>query len=204
MAATAKKAKVNPFKVAKKATKKSSKTMAEVTAPKTLSAAVDDYCDLHRRIKSLEAERETCKNELQAFGRTAYAERVKAGRSGNFKIMGDSSSVTYITQSRGSNIDQERYDELEEKYSAEILENCLHADISTVRIDPEVYAEHQDTINAAIAALGKKIGAELFVGMAYKAVPDILEVMPDQVESAEEFEELAKDLKLVTQLRAGK
>ena len=205
--AVSKKAKkvIDPFTVIEGTAKKTSKSgLKDVTVPKKLVAAIDDYARIHAEIKSLEGEKEQCRNEIEPFAKEKYAERLFEGTSGNFKLSGEKSVVSFITMAKSKNIGQTQYEELEQTWGSEVVETCLKKDIGTVKFDSEVYEAHKELINKTIAALGEKIGAPLFVGMAYKVPKNILEIVASQVESAEDLKQLLAKLEITTQIRVSK
>jgi len=208
MANSARKSKaksVSPFTVVKSVSKKASKSgLKEVNVPKSLVASIDDYARIHAEIKSLEAEKDQCKNDVSSFGKESFAKRLFKGITGNFKLEGDDSVLSFLTIAKSKNMGQEQYEEFEEKWGTEVAESCLKKDIGTVKFDADVYEANEDVINKALTALGEKIGAPLFVGMAYKVPKNILDKVADKVDSSDDLEELIEELQITTQIRVSK
>lgn len=202
--ATTKKKINDPFTVVKTNGKKNgSSKLEEVKTPKSLQKRIDEFNEINEQMKSLKGEQTACKNDIQEFSLNEYAKRSVDGKVSNFKLQGENSHVTFIAQNASSNIDQDTYDKLADKWGKKAVNALVRKDVSTVKIDPEVYEKHQDTINKALVELNKKIGESLFLAASYKVTKTVLNDAPEYAKDQDELAELLTELKVKTMIKAG-
>jgi len=187
-----------------KGKKAGSSTLGSV-AGTGVGAEIDNFVKAARQIKDLESEKSASKDTVMIFANQEFAKRQRAGQSGNFRIEGNSESVTFIAQAKGSALAGDTMGVLKEKWGIEVVAAVTEVDLSSLKFNPEIIgnAELQQKIFAALEnALTKEVRANLFLPVTYKVKTDVLDVAPTVTKTATELAQLYSDLKLTSYIRS--
>jgi hypothetical protein len=162
-------------------------------------AAIDQYVQLIREIKNLESQSDTCKDSILSEAKSQFAKRQMSGKAGNFKMLGNDETLTFICQNAGSTLKDENYQELVDFAGKKAAENLLESDVSSLKFNPDFIKqkENQDRIFAALAkAFSQDELAEMFLPVGYKPVDNVIEKATDYAKNADQLEKIYTLLKL--------
>jgi len=205
MATPTKKAKPSIFKVrATSAEKKTSKSKSAVLDPgESLKEAVDAFASLKAQIKHLEGEMTVYKDTLTEFAEETFADRNKAGKTGNFKIQGVECQLNYIVPAKARAKDEEKYQAFVEAHGEKTAERLLEVDYGSIRLNAEFLSQgtNQEKLMTALGKLGQEFLDEVFTVPTYKVVPDVVAEATSVASDARELQMILADLHLASYLR---
>ena len=188
----------DPFaKVASSKAKSSS--LAVIQTKGQTASAVDQYADLHAQIKLLEGQQEGFKDEILGEAKSAFAERLFDGQSGNLKVLGTNESVTFITQNSGSGLNASDLEILTEKFGKKTVAALTEPDLGSLKFKPDFIgsAENQKRLFETLArTFNQDELAEMFQPITHKVKSTVIESAVEHVKSAEELADLYTALKL--------
>jgi hypothetical protein len=177
------------------------KSTLDVSKANEVAEEIDSYVKLAAEIKSLEAQQAIVKAKIMDYAEDEFAKNLSKGDHANFKLAGDKDSVTFIAQNSGSQITEE--DLVKAKHeSGEIVDELVHVDYGSIRINGDVFEKHADKISALlIKGLGAEVASELFSAPAYGVKKDVLKQISEAGLKTDEVRTLVAGLKIKRYIR---
>lgn len=196
------KTKSSPFKTATSASKSSKSKISAIKAPENLASTVDELHDINGQIKHLKGEETVLRDSINAFAQETFSDRFRGGLTGNFRIEGETSSITYIVQDASSGISSEEKEDFANKWGDEAADALIVEDFASIKFDTKVLEANYDAVVAALQTLPEEVFTTLFKPMSLKATKGAAGKAAELTESAKDLADMLRDLKIKTQIRA--
>lgn len=194
------KAKADPFKT-RKSRDPEPQAGDTLTPPAPVAKAIDLFREMQEQAKHYEGEATVQKDIIVEYSRGEYSKRVLNGMNRSFKVLGESSMVTYVVMDSSAGITEEEAEAFAERWGEEAAEALITNDLASIRFDPEVLEANYDAVVKALKVLPEKVLENLFKPMLKKATPGAVETAKKFTKNEEELQELIQQLKIKNYIR---
>jgi len=194
---------IDPFKVKKAATPKTSKLDVVDPQDDQVKKAVDEFIEISGEIKNLEGQLAGPKEMLNQYGQTQFAQRQFSGRTGNFRILGENTSCQYQVQERSRHLDDDALDQFAETYS-DNGRNLFETDLGSVRFNADFLKQDgvYEKLIKALQPLGPEFLQELLIPAGYKVTKGSITNAAKLAETEDQLAEMYRDMKLTAFVRS--
>lgn len=172
-----------------------------LTPPPSVARAIDLFREFQEQAKHFEGEATVQKDIIVEYSQGEYTKRVLNGMNRSFKVLGDTSMVTYVVMDSSAGITEEEAEAFAERWGKGAAEELITRDLASIRFDPEVLEANYDAVVKALRALPPKVLENLFKPMLMKATPGAVERAKKYAKSPEELRELIQMLKIKNYIR---
>ena len=198
--AKAKVEKASPFKT-RKTREPAPQSGDTLTPPVDVARAIDQFRECQEQAKHFEAEATMHKDEILAFTQKEYPKRVLKGQNRSFKVLGESSMVTFVVMDASAGLSEEDVESFRERWGDKAADELITRDLASIRFDAEVLEANYDAVVEALQVLPPDVLNSLFKPMLMKARPGAVEAAKRFAKSPEELQELIQQLKIRNYIR---
>ncbi|MGE4232890.1 MAG: hypothetical protein AB7F43_06115 [Bacteriovoracia bacterium] len=192
--------KAQPFKTRKTKTE-AAQASDTITPPAKIAKEIDLFRECQDQAKHFEGEATIHKNEVMKFSEETYTKRLLNGVNQSFKILGDQSMVTFVVMDASAGLTEEDASEFEKRWGKKAAEELIVQDFASIRFDAKVLEANYDAVVEALQKLPDDVLDNLFKPMLMKAAPGAVEKAKKYAKTAEDLQELIKQLKIKNYIR---
>jgi hypothetical protein len=172
-----------------------------ITPPEEIAQAIDAFRDAQEQAKHFEGEATVHKDAINDYSLKEYSKRVLKGKARSFKLMGEQSMVTYVVMDASAGLTEDDVEAFKEQWGEQAADDLITRDFASIRFDGQVLEANYEAVVEALSTLPKDILENLFKPMLLKAKPGAVERAKKYAKSAEDLQELIRQLKIRNYIR---
>lgn len=172
-----------------------------LTPPKPVAEAIDFFREAQEQAKHFEGEATVQKDIILDYSQREFTKRVLKGKIRSFKILGETSMVTYVVMDASAGLTEEEVEAFSERWGEKAAEELITRDFASIRFDGEVLEANYEAVEEALSRLPKDILESLFKPMLMKAKSGAVEKAKSYAKNADELKQLIEQLKIKNYIR---
>jgi hypothetical protein len=172
-----------------------------LTPPKPVAEAIDSFREAQEQAKHFEGEATVQKDIVLDYSQREYTKRVLKGKNRSFKILGETSMVTYVVMDASAGLTEEEVEAFQERWGDKAAEDLITKDFASIRFDGQVLEANYDAVEEALSRLPQEVLESLFKPMLMKAKSGAVERAKNYAKTPDELKQLIEQLKIKNYIR---